>query len=283
MNHNSLCLDPGAKTILCIGAHPDDCEISCSGAAAIWVRAGNRVVFLSLTDGRGGHHILDPETVAAKRKLEASAAARVIGAESRVLDIRDGHLEPTLDNRARVIRIVREIMPDIIITNRSNDYHPDHRYTALLVQDSAYMFMVPHVVPDTPPLQYNPVIFFWSDAFTYPRPFCPQMVVDIDEVFETKLDMLIAHESQVFEWLPWIGRSEAKVPGSDAPQKRREWLRDFYRDHYDPPVAERFRDLLVSRYGETRGSAVREAEAFELCEYGTRPGAADIERIFEEL
>lgn len=280
MGSKSLELGKGKKTILCIGAHPDDCEFRCVGTAALWAKAGNRVVLVSMTDGRSGHHTMSPDAVAERRRSEAAKAAAFISAENFVLDTPDGSLEATLENRAKVIRLVREIRPDLIITNRPNDYHPDHRYTSLLIQDSTYMFMVPNVLPEVPALEYNPIVLYWADTFTYPREFHPAVVVDIDSVFETKISMLDCHVSQLYEWLPWVGRVPEPVP--EDGKARKEWLKYYYALRNTPSVADRYRAGLVARYGAVCGAAVRQAEAFEVCEYGTKPSAADLEQIFAD-
>ena len=264
------------RTVLCIGAHPDDCEFSCSGIATKFADNGARVIIVSVTDGRSGHHELSTDEVAAKRRNEAQNAAAIIGAESRVIGAPDGALEPSLEYRHAIIKLAREVKPDLIITNRPNDYHPDHRYTALLIQDSAYMFMVPHVVPEVPPLEYNPIILYWGDFFTYPREIRPDVVVAIDDVHDTKMDMLDAHESQVYEWLPWIDRYPEPVPAE--PAERRKWLKRFC--GRGPSFADLFRRELIERYGEKIGSGTRHAEVFEICEYGSQPTPAKFETLF---
>ncbi|MBT3276256.1 MAG: PIG-L family deacetylase [Spirochaetales bacterium] len=281
MNNNTLNLNPGEMTILAIGAHPDDCEISCSGAAALWAKAGNRIIFLSMTDGRSGHHILQDDDIVARRAKEASAAAKVINAESRNLKVMDGFLEPTLENRLNLIREIRGIMPDVIITNRPNDYHPDHRYTAQLVQDSAYLFMVPHLAADITALRYNPVILYWDDTFKYPKDFEPNVVLDIDPVMPEKMAMIHEHESQVYEWLPYV--SIYPVPVPESANERKLWLAQFYNSSFNGNAADRYRGKLEERYGGERAKGVQYAEAFELCEYGTRPDQNTFVRIFEGL
>ena len=283
MGTEGLRLTPGGMTVLCVGAHPDDCEFQCSGAAAKWAKRGDRVYYLSVTDGRSGHHLLAPQEVADRRRTEAQRAAAVIGAESRCLGAPDGALMPSLEYRYALIGMVREIKPDVIITNRPNDYHPDHRYTSLLVQDSAYMFMVPHVVPEVPALAYNPVILYSVDRFTFPREIRADVAISIDDVFETKLTMLAAHESQMFEWLPWIERYPDEPPPADRTEERKSWLETYYRRRHVPSTADRFRDSLTERYGRKDGLAVVEAEVFEICEYGTRQTGTDLESIFEGL
>ena len=278
MSKKSLYLDPGGMTILCIGAHPDDCELCCGGMATKWAREGNRVVILSITDGRSGHHILGGDEIAACRKKEAENAAKSIGAESIVLPFKDGSLEPSVENRNRVIRILREIEPDIVITNRPNDYHPDHRYTARLVQDSAYMVMVPNVVPDAPALRYNPAIFHWADDFIFPVAFRPDVIVDIDAELESKLGMLNEHSSQMYEWLPFVKDYQIPVP-PDA-DGRKAWLREYYENLFQSSIAQTYRESLTEWYGAKGSESIQHAEAFELSQYGTRLGRSEIAKVF---
>jgi LmbE family N-acetylglucosaminyl deacetylase len=281
MEKSGLKVGTGEKTILCIGAHPDDCEFSCSGTAALWAASGNRVVFVSATDGRSGHHVMSGERIVSRRKTEARQAASVIGAESRMLPFQDGSLEPSFENRLEVIRAIREIAPDVIITNRPNDYHPDHRYTAQLVQDSAYMLMVPNILSEVQALQYNPIILYWSDTFTYPKPFHADVVVNVDSVLEKKLEMLACHESQVYEWLPFVAKYPEPVP--EGKEERRAWLRRFFLNWTRASVAETYRHELCQRYGDDAGRSVQHAEAFEICEYGTVPDDALLADLFQEL
>ena len=154
-----------------IGAHPDDCEFRCGGTTALWTARGDTVQYVSLTDGCCGHHETEPGPLVKRRRLEAEAAAAIAGAHCRVLDIPDGHLEPTLENRLRVIRLIRKFQPDLVITNRPNDYHADHRYTAQLVQGASFLLMVPNVAPEAPAMAAMPVIAYFWDGFKKPTPF----------------------------------------------------------------------------------------------------------------
>ena len=160
---------------------------------------------------------------------------------------------------------------------RPNDYHPDHRYTAQLIQDAAYMVMVPNVSAFSEHLSSNPVIVYVSDTFQKPYPFAPDVVVAIDDVVEQKVDLLHAHTSQVYEWLPYVGGYLDQVPA--APEQRRPWLRQQM-DARMRRDADRYRDLLVARYGEQGGRAVQYAEAFEGCEYGAPLTKENIGRLF---
>jgi LmbE family N-acetylglucosaminyl deacetylase len=251
--------------ILVFGAHPDDCDIKAGGVAAKYVRQGHYVRFVSMTNGDAGHHEMGGVELARRRRAEAKAAGRVIGVEYQVLDNHDGELMPTLENRRQVIRIIREVQPDLIMTPRPNDYHPDHRYTSQLVQDAAYMVTVPNVVALTEHLPRNPVIVYVSDHFQKPYPFTPDVAVGIDDVIELKLEMLHCHTSQMYEWLPFNAGVLHEVPLAD--RERRAWLAERRLPAFRA-IADRYRDLLIKLYGEERGRRIQYAEAFEACEYG---------------
>lgn len=259
--------DPNARVprLLCIGAHPDDCEIQTSGLAALWTGNGGAARFLSMTDGSAGHQEFAGAKLAQIRRAEARAGAAAVGADSVVFDNLDGSLMPSLENRHKVIRAVREFQPDVIVTHRTNDYHPDHRYTGVLVQDACYMIMVPNVLPTVPVPNLAPVVIFMSDKFTKPYPLQPDLVFDIDAVIEKKLDAIGSHVSQMQEWIPWIDRYSEEVPADE--EQRRAYVRARAAR---PPVAQadRFRAALVAKYGDARGGNVRSAEAYEVSEYG---------------
>lgn len=251
--------------ILAFGAHPDDCDIKLGGMAVKYAKLGHKVKFVSVTNGDTGHHEMGGGPLAKRRRAEAQRAAEVAGIEYDVLDIHNGQLVPSLENRWLLVRIIREYQPHLVITHRPNDYHPDHRYTAQLVQDAAYTVTVPNVVALTPHLPDSPVIAYVSDTFQKPNPFTPDVVVGIDDVIERKIDMLNCHESQFYEWLPYNRGMLDQVP--EGRQERREWLFRL-RAPYFAAVADQFRDLLVELYGPERGREIRYAEALEICEYG---------------
>jgi LmbE family N-acetylglucosaminyl deacetylase len=254
--------------IICIGAHPDDCEIEFGGAAHKFAASGHAVKFLSVTNGAAGHHLLPAAELAAIRKNEAEEAARRLGiAETEILDYRDGELLPSLDAREDIVRRIRRWNADIVLTHRPWDYHPDHRYTGQLVQDSAYLVMVPRLCADTPALRHNPLFLYLEDAFQLPAPFIADVAVEIDDVFERKIDALDAHASQFYEWLPWIDGRE--VPHDH----RRDWLSKTWKR----PLSECTRAALERRYGARE---IQHAEAFQICEYGRRASRQELDEIF---
>ncbi|HKW34128.1 MAG TPA: PIG-L family deacetylase, partial [Candidatus Acidoferrum sp.] len=261
--------------VIAFGAHPDDCDLGAGGLAAKYATHGDKVKFVSLTNGDAGHQSLRGEELAKRRRAEAQEAGRRIGIEYEVLDNHDGKLLPTLDVREQVIREIRQWKADIVIAPRPNDYHPDHRYTGVLVQDASYMVIVPDLVNDTPPLKHNPVFLYYSDRFMRPQPFRADIAVSIDDVFEKKISMLDAHISQFYEWLPWTEGQFEQVPKD--PGERKKWLATG-------PLASRklqpeWRDALEKRYG-AQAAGVRHAEAFEITEYGRQPSEEEIRKLF---
>ena len=263
--------------IIVFGAHPDDCELDAGGTAARWAKLGHKVKFVSVTNGDVGHHEIAGAFLARRRTEEVNKAAKILGIATEVLDNHDGELLPTLENRKTITKLIRDWKADVVIAHRPNDYHPDHRYTGILVQDAAFMVIVPSFCPDVPSLRKNPVFLYTEDDFQKPNPFKPDMVVSIDPVLAEKIDAIDALESQFYEWNPWLSGSLGQVPKDKA--ERKDWLgRRFTRRN--AATADRFRGKLVDLLGESEGKAVKTAEAFEVCEYGTQPSRADLLRIF---
>lgn len=263
--------------IVCFGAHPDDGEFFAGGTAIQWAKAGHRVLFVSLTNGDIGHHEKAGETLAQIRAAECVAAARIGGYQSRVLDHHDGELQPTLALRREIVRIIREHHADIVLSHRPNDYHPDHRYGAIAVQDAAYMVCVPNFCPETPALPKNPVFLYLMDHFQRPCPFRPDIAVAIDDVMPTKWDLLDAMPSQMYEWLPWIDRRLHERPAD--PAQWRAWM-----EHYWSPLLQRpantWRDALTTHYGPQRAATIHYAEFFEVSEYGHHPSQEELRKLF---
>lgn len=270
--------DDGKLRIIAFGAHPDDCEIKVGGTGALWAAAGHHVKLVSVTNGDIGHWKIAGGPLANRRREEVRRAGEILGTTSQVLDIHDGEVMPTLENRRTIVRLIREWGADIVLAPRSNDYHPDHRYTGILVQDAAYMVTVPFFCPDVPHLVKNPVFLYFEDRFEKPNPFEPHIVVSIDAVIERKLDAMAVMESQFLEG--GCGGSEARMPkDAESHASGRQAVRDAFRGRF-ASTAQRFREKLVELYGEEKGRAVRYAEAFEVCEYGRRPTREELRTLF---
>lgn len=262
--------------VIMIGAHPDDCDQDGGGTAILLAKMGYAVKFVAVTNGDAGHHEMGGGTLAKRRLAEAKEAGKRFGVEYDVLPNHDGELVPSLDVRLQIIRKIREWNADVVFAPRPNDYHPDHRYTGILVQDAAYMVGVPNIASDTPPLKKNPVFLYYQDHFQRPNPFRPDIAIDITSVFDQKIHALDAHESQFYEWLPWIGGYLDQVPTDKT--ARKQWLAKNRAGRITPAVKE----ALKKWYGN-RADQVKYAEAFEICEYGSRPSEDDLKRIFPML
>ncbi len=260
--------------VIVFGAHPDDPDGTAGGTAIKFVKLGHNVLFVSLTNGDAGHQSKGGGALARIRRAEAQEAGKRFGVTYRILDNHDGELFPTLEVRHQVIRLIREWNADIVIGPRPYDYHPDHRNTAIVLQDAAYMVIVPNVVSDTPPLRKNPVFLYAQDRFQKPYPFTPDIAIDISDVLDRKIYGMAAHESQYFEWLPWTASQEQNVPKDE--KERLEWLKNGRRRTILPSVKE----SLVKWYGKEKADKITDAEAFEICEYGRQPNESEIRELF---
>src|SRR5438874_11186495 len=267
----------GKLRIIMIGAHPDDCDEDGGGTAALFAQMGYAVKFVSVTNGDAGHQTLKGPALARRRYAETQEAAKRLGVVYDVLDNHDGLLMPTLDVRLAIIRKIRQWNADVVIAPRPNDYHPDHRYTGVLVQDAAYMVAVPNVAPETPALKKNPVFLYFQDGFKRPNPFRPDVAIDITSSFNQKIHALDAHESQMYEWLPWIGHYLDQVPANK--NDREKWLAQTRDTKITPAVKE----SLEKWYVKEKGDQLQHAEAFEICEYGAQPNDEEIKKLFPML
>jgi LmbE family N-acetylglucosaminyl deacetylase len=262
--------------IVCFGAHPDDCEVFAGGTCVKWAQGGHAALLVSMTNGDIGHHEMGGGTLARRRKHESLLSAERGGVSSLVLDYHDGELVPSLEARKRVVRIIRDHAADIVLTHRPNDYHPDHRYTAQIVQDAAFMVTVPNYCPESPALKKNPVFLHLMDGFKRPIPFQADIAVDVSDVMDVKWSMLDAMESQMYEWLPWLDGSLETVPAD--PEARRQWMRKAW-DKFFRAFAKQGEKAMVKWYGK-RGAKAKYVELFEISEYGHQPSKTEIMRLF---
>lgn len=270
--------DDGKLRIICFGAHPDDCELQAGGVGALWAEKGHHVKFVSVTNGDIGHWREAGGPLAQRRRAEVRKADDLLRVTSEVLDVHDGELLPTLENRRAITRLIREWGADIVMSHRPNDYHPDHRYTGVLVQDSAYMVAVPFFCPDVTPLDKNPVFLFYPDRFEKPNPFQPDVVVDVDAVMDRKLDALAIMESQFYEGGA-LGSARLMPKEPDRQRERKQQVRDGHAAR-NRSLAQHYRGKLAEWYGKGHADKVTFAEAFEICEYGRRPDRNELAKLF---
>ncbi len=263
--------------VVIFGSHPDDADKQAGGTAAEFLKRGHNVVFVSITNGDAGHQTLGGKELARKRYFEAQEAGRRFGVEYIVLDNPDGKLFPTLEIREEIIRIIRRYNADIVIGHRTSALHPDRRNSAILLQDAAYMVIVPNIVPDEPPLEENPLFLYFEDNFKKPLPFQPDIVVDITQSFDQKIYGMAAHETQFFQWQPWLAKSLDKVPETE--KERLKWLAGMSKS---PMTPEKY-ETLIKWYGNEKAAKADVTESFEICEYGKQPDDDEIRRLFPML
>lgn len=257
--------------LMVISAHPDDSEMRTTGLSKRWIDNGGEVLWMAMTDGSMGHQELAGAKLTAHRWAESQEAARLVGVQNSLyLDNQDGSLMPTLEVRHQVIRRIRDFAPDVIVTHRPYDYHPDHRYTGQVVQDATYMIQVPNVVPNAPALRSTPIVLTSYDAFQTPVPHRADIVLDIDDILDLKIAAIASHAIQVFDWLPWQFHYEDRVPPFEDVAGRAALIMERWLDPVLGVSADPVRDRLIARYGEAHGSAVAAVETFEVSEYGAR-------------
>lgn len=263
--------------IIAFGAHPDDAELKAAGVAALWAAQGHKVKFVAMTNGDVGHFEMAGGPLARRRKAEVAECARILGIETEVLDIHDGELMPSLENRKTMARLIRQWQADIVMGHRPYDYHADHRYTGVLMEDAAVLVMAPFFTPDTPPTPRNPIFLHYSDGFEQPYRFNPSLVVSVDDAAEKKWACVSAMPSQFGDKDSWQGRTLPNVPAGE--RERQAYLLDLVKKR-GAGVAEQYRDQLIALYGEDRGRKVKYAEAFQLCQYGRQPSAEELRKLF---
>jgi LmbE family N-acetylglucosaminyl deacetylase len=252
--------------LLVLGAHPDDPEFHCGGLAAIYRALGHDVKLIAVTNGEAGHHEQTGPALTQRRRQESAAAAKTIGATAEVWDYPDGRLQPTLELRYQIIREIRTFKPDLVLTHRNNDYHPDHRAVGDAVRDASYMVTVPSIVPEVPIVRKDPVVAFMPDKFTKPCPLSPDIIVDITKQIDVIVEMLACHKSQVFEWLPYNRSELADVPLGDAGRKR--WLKTKVLERLRRQT-DRYRREITAVYGDATARHIELIEPYEISEYAS--------------
>lgn len=194
------------KIVLAVGAHPDDLEFGCAGTVAKWVKDGAIVFYLITTDGSKGSedHRISHKDLVKVRHREQEAAAGVLGVkEVFFLDFVDGEFEVNHKTRKEIVKIIRKLMPEIVITwdptyfysvENGRINHPDHRNTGEATLDSIFPFArnnrtYPELLEEG--LESHSV----KDILLFNREKS-NFFVDISDTFETKLKALSEHKSQ---------------------------------------------------------------------------------------
>lgn len=185
--------------VLAIAAHPDDLEISCAGTLAKYRQAGHQVWMCHVSNGNQGHVVIMPDELREIRRQEFINSAKMIGAEPLTCDIDDLTIYGDCrEHREKVMDIIRQVKPDVIITHSPQDYMPDHVAVSKLVFDASFVATLPHYTTKYP---YHELLtpIYYMDTLAGLR-FEPTEYVDISQTCELKLSMLKQHESQI-KWM----------------------------------------------------------------------------------
>jgi len=175
--------------VLAIGAHPDDVELTIGGTLAGLVRRGKRVAVIDLTQGEMG-----TRGTSEQRAEEAKAAAEILGLTERInLDMGDGYLANTIENRQKLISEIRRLRPSIILAHHWEDLHPDHCAAAGIVKDTMYPVGMVKYRAEGEPFRPNEVLFFMGHF-----PFDPNLIVDVTDDMETKMKACRCYKSQLY-------------------------------------------------------------------------------------
>lgn len=207
--------------VLAIGAHPDDVELLCAGTLARFARDGNEVFICHLCDGNKGSLTHTSSELAEIRRQEAINSAKVIGATSIWGGLSDGEVVLDLDGRSKVIDVIRQSDPDLIITHSPGDYHSDHVNTSKLVFEATYLANLKLWKSDYDASTKLPYLYYMDTLAGIN--FEPQEYVDITDTIETKIEMMLNMKSQL-GWLkdmhdcdaPEFIKSVAKFRGFQA-------------------------------------------------------------------
>lgn len=265
--------------IMAVGAHPDDCDFTLCGITSKLAAQGHTVHFLSLTNGNAGHYAMHGKALADRRMVEAQASAQLLNVSYDNMGIDDGRLMPSLENREALMRKIRRFVPDVILTNRPCDYHPDHRSVSVLVQDCSYLLGVPNICPDTPAMEKAPAILFWGDRFQEPLPFRPDLVIPTDAYRDLLLKVIFCHASQSMEWLIWMDgeREKAFLPLNE----RMDYVTRIFRA-MPSTVTPLIKEKLQKQYGAEIADKVSYVECLQQSEYGA-PLSSAIQNEFLRL
>ena len=184
--------------ILAIGAHPDDLELLCAGTLALYRQQGHEVFMCHICDGNKGSMVYSSEELVKIRRKEAIESGKLIGAKSIWGGISDGEVLLDLESRIKIIDIIRQTNPDIVITHHPNDYHSDHINTSRLVFEATYLANLKLWKTNYPASDKLPYLYY-MDTFAGVN-FIPAEYVDITKTIDIKVKMMMKMKSQL-GWL----------------------------------------------------------------------------------
>ena len=185
--------------VLTLLAHPDDMELHCADTLLKFKTAGHEVFNCHVANGNMGHMVIMPDELRDIRRKEAVKASTMVGFECLTADIGDLTVNASdEDQKMRVLKIIRDVNPDLIITHAPNDYMIDHREVSKLAFDMSFAASCPHFRPDLGAPSKVAALYYTTTSDNVD--FQPTEFVDISDEFDTVADLLRCHESQLV-WL----------------------------------------------------------------------------------
>jgi len=193
--------------ILSIGAHPDDLELLCGGTLALYSKMGYEVFMCHVCDGSKGSLVYSSEELVKIRMNEAIESAKLIGAKSIWGGLSDGEVVVDLDSRVKMIDVVRQTNPDVIITHHPNDYHSDHVNVSKLIFEATYLSNLKLWKTNYPPSDKIPILYYMDTLAGIN--FVPVEYVDISKTIDVKVEMVLKMKSQL-GWLKEMHNTNAE-------------------------------------------------------------------------
>lgn len=248
------------KRILAIGAHYDDMEQFCGGTLILLKKKGYEVLITVLTSGECGSKKLPAKEIVSVREKEAKIGARMIGANLLCLGIRDGCVPYDLPTAKKLIKLIREYQPEIIITHPTVDYMTDHAHTGQLVLWAVPEATHPNFPVNTkaPSLDVQPYVYHTDpQGLIGPDGQITRVntIVDISGVIEQKLKAFGSHKSQIGFLV--VDSSGIKI---DSVEKTRRWaitrgqqVRVEYGEGFNQQLLEQYprKNILIELLGDT--------------------------------
>lgn len=192
--------------ILAIGAHPDDIEVLCAGTLALYSKKGHEVFMCHVCDGNKGSMVYSSKELAKIRRREAIESAKLIGAKSIWGGMSDGEVVLDLMSREKIIDVIRQANPDLVITHSPDDYHSDHINTSRLVFEATYMSNLKLLKTNYPASNKLPFLYY-MDTISGIN-FIPAEYVNITDVIDVKVEMMLKMKSQL-GWLKEMHNCDA--------------------------------------------------------------------------
>lgn len=223
--------------VLAISCHPDDMEICCGGTLLRCVKRGDEVTVCHVANGNMGHVVIEKEELGKIRIAEAKKAGDMAGFKTVTCDIGDLLVNSACkEQQDKLVKIIRDVDPDFIITHGPDDYMGDHVEVSHLVFKASFSATVPHYEPQLgKPSRVVPIFYMDNSCLLNCE---PTEYVDITDELEIKIEMLKCHESQM-EWLAAHDsndiventRTFAKLRGIQSCVKYAEGFRQCRIDH----------------------------------------------------